>query len=1310
MNRLLFIIPAFIVLLIAGYLNAEIIEVGAIDTPGDANDLVVVGDYAFVADNQAGLRIINITNPEEPVEVGFFDSPGTALHVAISGDDAYIADGPGGLCIVDISDPENPDAIGAFQGQLIINDVVVSGDYAYLADLIGGLRIIDISDPENPRQVEICETPDIPQGLFLADQLVYIADRRSGLQIRDISNPEDIAIVGSIDTPGEANAVFIQDNYAFIADKTHGLRIVDISDPSDPFESGSFDTDGLAIDVKIATNYAYIADGANGFLLLNVTDTENPGLLGVLDTPGTSYGIDLGGDYLYVADGGSGLKVLHLTPEILVSEEELDFGRVDIGESAEMTLTISNEGHSDLVVSDVVVDGLYFGCDFEDEVILQAHSNYEVIITFSPEWFGYLNGNLTILSNDLQNDEIRIPLNGHGNLNPNIEKITAGDAESDDYFGISVSVSGDFAVVGAHCNDDDGANSGSAYVFAREGDNWIQQSMLVAEDGDEEDRFGWSVSISGDYAIVGAYFNNDNGQESGSAYIFVRDGDEWTQQAKLNADDADGGDVFGISVSVSGDFAVVGAHCNDDDGANSGSAYVFAREGDNWIQQAKLIAEDAAEGDYFGGSVSNSDDLTLVGAYGDDDDGNWSGSAYIFVHEGNRWTQQAKLTANDAAESAYFGTSVSIDGDQSIIGSYLNDDGGALSGSAYIFVRDGDNWNQQIKLTADDAAEGDRFGKSVSIDGNCAIVGASATDDNGDYSGSAYIFTIDGNDWTLQAKLNADDATEGDYFGSSVSISGNYSIVGAYGNDDDGDHSGSAYICSIEYPDQPSISANQDALDFGTIMVGSNSEFVLTISNVGELDLLINEISVIGEGFNIDFEGEFVIESGGNEEVIVTFAPEERGEYNGTLIIVSNDPFLNEISIELTGFGIPASTVLFSQNWNLISINIYPPQEFYQEGEDRGADVIRMMEQLRIDEENHHVLLMKNEDGRFYLPAFDFNNIPYWDLTEGYQVKVDEDVEAVWAGDRIPADADIPLEENWNFIAYYPTYELDATAPDFYVLSPIIDHVLIAKDGDGNFMLPAFNFSNMPPWRETQGYQVRVDAEVTLNYPAVQEEVAFNPHPYSGQNILGNDHWTVNPTGQNMSVLVTTVFGIDPAVNNQVAAFNSDGQVIGTGSVSNDGICGLAVWGDDESTDQIDGLLPGESFTLKLWDAKREKELTLTPITTLEGAGLIYEPDGLTALEMATETAVPEEFFLSEAYPNPFNASVRLGYGLPEPSDVTINVYDISGRSVTTLTNGKLTAGFHSVVWDGSATASGIYFIRMSASEFKSVRKVTLLK
>ncbi len=191
-------------------------------------------------------------------------------------------------------------------------------------------------------------------------------------------------------------------------------------------------------------------------------------------------------------------------------------------------------------------------------------------------------------------------------------------------------LSGDYAIVRAYWDDDNGSNSGSAYIFYYDGTNWSQQAKLTAADPAAADWFGNSVSISGDYAIVGAYLDDDNGVDSGSAYIFYYNGTNWSQQAKLTSADGADYDWFGYSVSISGDYAIVGAYADDNYGTNSGSVYLFQRSGTNWTEQFKWLASDSAAGDLFGYSVSIRSDYAIVGAHYDDDSGANSGSAYIF--------------------------------------------------------------------------------------------------------------------------------------------------------------------------------------------------------------------------------------------------------------------------------------------------------------------------------------------------------------------------------------------------------------------------------------------------------------------------------------------------------------------------------------------------------------------------------------------------------------------------------------------------------------------------------------------------------
>jgi len=248
-------------------------------------------------------------------------------------------------------------------------------------------------------------------------------------------------------------------------------------------------------------------------------------------------------------------------------------------------------------------------------------------------------------------------------------ELKASDGAASDDFGVSVSVYGDTAVIGAWSDD---GEKGSAYVFTRSGSTWTQQAKLNASDGARYDEFGVSVSVYGDTAVIGA----DELVNNGSAYVFTRSGSTWTQQAELNASNGAIYDRFGFSVSVYGDTAVIGTLWNND---HKGSAYVFTRSGSTWTQQAELNASDGASNDFFGISVSVYGDIAVIGA-NDDDVGN--GSAYVFTRSGSTWTQQAKLNASDGAASDDFGVSVSVYGNTAVIGA-LGDD--RNKGSAYVF-------------------------------------------------------------------------------------------------------------------------------------------------------------------------------------------------------------------------------------------------------------------------------------------------------------------------------------------------------------------------------------------------------------------------------------------------------------------------------------------------------------------------------------------------------------------------------------------------------------------------------------------------
>jgi hypothetical protein len=489
--------------------------------------------------------------------------------------------------------------------------------------------------------------------------------------------------------------------------------------------------------------------------------------------------------------------------------------------------------------------------------------------------------------------------------------LKAPNAEANDWFGYSVAISGDTIVVGAYsedsnstavcnapnfatCNNNLAGNAGAAYVFERDGSGaWQQKAYLKAPNTGANDYFGYSVAISGDTIVVGAYGeasnstqvcneftstacdnaggdgpNNNGASDAGAAYVFERNGSgAWQQKAYLKAPNAEASDNFGWSVAISGDTIVVGAYqeasnstavCNEFtstacdnagmDGPNNngaggaGAAYVFERDGSGaWQQKAYLKAPNAEGNDQFGISVAVSGDTIVVGAYWEDSNStavmNYpfglfsegatdAGAAYVFERDGSgAWQQKAYLKAPNAQASDNFGWSVAISGDTIVVGAYgeasnstavcneftstacdnaggngPDNNGAGGAGAAYVFEHNGSGaWQQKAYLKAPNTGAGDLFGISVAISGDTIVVGANLEDSTSTAvcndlmscpgmgnnmatdSGAAYVFERDGSgNWQQKAYLKAPNTGAGDYFGSSVAISGDTIVVGAY--------------------------------------------------------------------------------------------------------------------------------------------------------------------------------------------------------------------------------------------------------------------------------------------------------------------------------------------------------------------------------------------------------------------------------------------------------------------------------------------------------------------------------------------------
>ena len=336
----------------------------------------------------------------------------------------------------------------------------------------------------------------------------------------------------------------------------------------------------------------------------------------------------------------------------------------------------------------------------------------------------------------------------------------------------------------------------------------VNQIKLTATDGDQEEAFGMSVSVSSDgtTTIIGATgTDGSDSDKAGSAYVFEKSRGSWTKQAKLTPKNDDKNERFGNSVALSedGTTAIVADYRdNGPHGPWSGSVYLFENTDDSWTQQIKLTPDDGETDDQFGSSVAISNDGTtaIIGAVGDaTPNAQLMGSAYVFETIEGSWIQRAKLTADDGDTGDSFGMSVSVsdDGSTAIIGASADDNtNGPQAGSAYVFDGSSESWGQQAKLIPDDGARMDFFGKSVALssDGTTAIIGAVGDwDQNGD---KTYVFEATEESWVQQATLT-DDGDRTDRFGVSAAVSndGTTAIVGAFYDDNqNGEDAGAVYV------------------------------------------------------------------------------------------------------------------------------------------------------------------------------------------------------------------------------------------------------------------------------------------------------------------------------------------------------------------------------------------------------------------------------------------------------------------------------------------------------------------------------------
>ncbi|MEM9103294.1 MAG: hypothetical protein AAGB12_13325 [Pseudomonadota bacterium] len=378
--------------------------------------------------------------------------------------------------------------------------------------------------------------------------------------------------------------------------------------------------------------------------------------------------------------------------------------------------------------------------------------------------------------------------------------LLAKDGKNEDFFAYSVAIDGDTALVGAFKADiGNVSNAGAAYVYVLNKNGWMQQAKLIAEPHFSEDTLGGKVALNNNIAMLGVMQRDDMGKDSGAVVSFERTATEWKQSEILTAPDAKPGDAFGQSIALTKDFLVIGAPRSDILGKDSGAAYVFKRQNNRWQYQSKINADDGVAGDLFGISVAIDGNTVIVGADLHDEKAENAGAAYVFKLQEDKWVQQAKLMASDGGNTDIFGVRVSISGNTALISARRDDiqGMGVDAGSAYLFERKGNNWQQMAKLVSPDGNADDRFGRGVAINGNTAIISAMNNDENGTDAGAVYVYKKEAGRWQYSSKVIANKSMPSYRFGWNVALSDSHIIVASPYHDANGKESGAAFIHTL---------------------------------------------------------------------------------------------------------------------------------------------------------------------------------------------------------------------------------------------------------------------------------------------------------------------------------------------------------------------------------------------------------------------------------------------------------------------------------------------------------------------------------
>ena len=1334
-------------------------EIGFYDTGGFTSDVFIVGNYAFVADGEGGLKVIDITDPENPLLAGVEDTAGFASGIIIDGDLAYVADSESGILIFDVSN-----FTGAFadisisplglnfndlllgqseeltvtihnrgRAELTISSITVTGDY-FTTDFGGEFRLVPDASadlivtftPEEAGDYEetITIVSDDPEngeitvsltGTGIEPSYAEIVVEPASLDFGEVNirNSEDLVVTISNAGEEELTVSDIGINGEYFETDFEGETVLEQGESFEtavtfmPEEPGQFagvmiissnDPDNGELEVQLSgTGVNTPPEVVNPIDDMEID--EDSGLLEIADLDVVF--LDIDDDVLMFGVDGSDELNLNITDSnVLTLEPSDNFNGSDL----EVTVT-ANDGWEErdqirrsVRSTNEMTANWYpnrdLGTSLEFLVTVRPVNDAPVVVQELEDYVAY-QGTISVEIVDL--DDVFFDIDGDV-LSYSIADIPEEiNASIDEDNLLSFSYDEDYlllagVVITVTATDEDGLSVDESFRFSVRPEperpvviNPIDDIVVdedpgrvviadlenVFMDNDDEnleydfatDAEELNMELNDNVLIFDPEENFNTQNASIDVFVYATDWDNLT--AELS---------FTITISPVNDAPVVNNEIND----------VAIDEDSNTIHITRVdnvfidVDNDELDFGFTGAPDEFNMQITDEGILLLQPDENFN------IPDGVEILVTAEDPSGLMAEDTFV-VFIRSSNDPPELIEYPDQPITANAGDIVEFsFRAIDVDGDQVSFRWEDNAGMPDNALTDNHDGTADIYWETELGDVGEYS-PTFILSDGPLEVELVVELVIVDAQHLVHFNEFAMTDVNHNVVIEY-VEIEGESIPSLWEIGAFSPDQ--------LLAGGLVWEAEGNNIITVWGDDPETD----ETDGFQEGETMSFIGwdnQAHIEYDMQVELIEGSL---EWEANGNTVIGLDVIFIREQTLNLRS------------GWNLISLNIIPGDQYWNENEDRGPDVVLMLDQFLSDNgEQSSVHLMKNEHGRFYHPALGFSNFEYWDLGEGYHIKMNEETQGSWTGSPIPANAPLIINNGWNYIPYYPTYTLSADFPDFYVLATIIDDVVIAKNGRGRFLSPIGRFSNMPPWEEGYGYQIKMtlDEEIEFTYPEPEDEVAMLGDVDAG---LGLYHAYPIITCENMSVLVSSVGGTTVNTGDQIVAYGSTERLVGIGEIDRDGLCGLSVWGNDQTSEEMDGLQPGEGFELRLRSNIHSTENSLMVANVLEGSGLEYKADGFVIVDLCLQSDVPDTYTLSEAYPNPFNSTTRISFGMADAGHASLKVFDMKGRLVKTLINNIVEPGYHNAIVNGVDLTTGVYLIQVEMTGFKATRKVVFLK